>query len=202
MCIISFDKEALNITISNLHPDLELTSPVYFSNGTICHVSPSQKTDIDTVMKYSFETAFKQEDFKGILLYKLQGKYVNRTDNQPNSSTESIESTTTNVYLLAIWDIKNYDHGFHVCLMECVDDFTWDEDKLWALHDQYKYQFPKDYTFNISTWLMNDNTMMKIRHDVTYGSDYKLDIVISEGTEKYNMDKPVEIVPERLVLSL
>jgi hypothetical protein len=37
---------------------------------------------------------------------------------------------------------------------------------------------------------------------VIYGSDYKLDIVIYEGTEQYFMREPVKIDPKRLVLPL
>jgi hypothetical protein len=42
MCTVSFDKEALNITIHNQHPSLELTSPVYFSSGTTYSVPSSR----------------------------------------------------------------------------------------------------------------------------------------------------------------
>jgi hypothetical protein len=71
MLTISFVKEALNITIHNQYPSLELTSPVYFSTGTTCHASPSQKTDIGATVDISFGIDPKQEDFKCALLYKL-----------------------------------------------------------------------------------------------------------------------------------
>jgi hypothetical protein len=43
---------------------------------------------------------------------------------------------------------------------------------------------------------------MNMNLDVTYGSDYKLDIALSEGTKKYGMKEPMKIDPKRLVLSL
>jgi hypothetical protein len=49
---------------------------------------------------------------------------------------------------------------------------------------------------------MHDSTVMKARFDIACGSGYKLDIVISEGTGKYDMRIPMEIDPKRLVLSL
>jgi hypothetical protein len=150
----------------------------------------------------SFGIVFKQKDFEGALLYKLQRKHANITDKHPNSSTASINDTATNVYFLVVWDVKDHNHKFYVCLIECPDDFTWDEDKLWTWYNQYYYQFNKDYELNLITWSMHDNTVMKIRRNVTYGSDYKLDISISEGTGKYNMKRPIKIDPKRLVLSL
>jgi hypothetical protein len=131
MRIISFDVEkVLNITIHNIYPGLELMSPLYCSNDTTCHLSPNQQTDIGTIMKASFRIDPKQKDFKGALLYKLQRKYVNRDDNLPSSSTASIKNTVANVYLLVIWDVKNHSHRFCACLIECTNDFIWDEDKL------------------------------------------------------------------------
>jgi hypothetical protein len=198
---IRFDKEALNITIHNQYPNLELMSPVYCSNGATCHVSPSQKTTVGTTIEASFVTYSKQDYFKGALLYKLQRKYATRTDNQPNNSTASID-TTASMYFLMVWDVKDCNHKFCACLIELTDDFTWDEDRLWALYKEYNYEFYENYKSNIITWLMHGGVVMKTRFDVTYGSDYKLDIVISEGTGKYNMLKPTKIDPKRLVLLL
>jgi hypothetical protein len=198
----SFDKEALNITIHNLYPGLELTSPVYFSSGTTCHVPSSQKKDASNTMIASFGIGFKQKDFEGALLYKLQRRYATRTENQPNNSTAPVEDAVKNVYLLVVWDLKCYFHKFRVCLIECPDEFTWNEDKLWTLYSRYPGQSYKDHKSSIVTWLMHDNTVMKTRFDITYGSDYKLDIIISEGAGKYNMEEPVKINPKKLVLPL
>jgi hypothetical protein len=202
MCTISFDKEALNITIHNLYPGLELTSPVYFGNGTTCHVSPSQQTGIGTKVESSFGIDFKQKDAKGALLHRLQRKHITRIDNQPNSSTVSIEDMATNTYLLVVWDVGNVQHNFYACLIECTNDFTWDEDKLWALYKEYVLQFNENCKSNIITWLMNDSVAMKTKLDVTYGTDYKLDVIIFEGAGKYHMEKLIQIDPKRLVLSL
>jgi hypothetical protein len=174
MPTISFAKEALNITIHNQYPSLELTSPVYFSTGTTYHVSPSQQTNINTIMKASFGIDSKQEDFKCALLYKLQRKHTNRTNNQPNGNAASIEDIATNIHFLVFWNVKDYDHKFCVCLIEFTSDFTWDEDKLWTLYDDYNNRFCEDYKSNVITWSMNDGSVMRTQSEVTYGSDYKL----------------------------
>jgi hypothetical protein len=52
------------------------------------------------------------------------------------------------------------------------------------------------------TWLIYDSAVMRTKLDITYESGYKLDIIISEGAEKYNMEDPIKIDPKRSVLSL
>jgi hypothetical protein len=201
---VSFDKEALNITICNLYPDLKLISPVYFNNRTACHVSPNQQIDTGDTMEASFGIDSERDYLEGALLYKLQRKHVDKTDNQPNNSTVSTKDTTTNTYLLVVWNDgeKWINYRFYVYLIECANDFIWDEDKLWALCKEYEDKFHKNYKDNIITWLMNDGILMKTRFDITYGSDYKLDVIISEGVWGCNMLNPIKIDLERLVLSL
>jgi hypothetical protein len=202
MRTISFTKEALNITIHNQYPGLELTFPVYFSNGTTCHVSPNQQTSTGTTMEASLGIDSTQEDFKCALLYKLLIKYASRTDDQPNSNTASIDDTAANMYLLVVWDVKDYEHRFYVCLIECINDFTWSEDKLWALYCEYNGRLYEDYKSNLITWSMYGGAVMETRLDVAYEPDYKLSIVISEESGKYNMKDPIKVDPKRLVLSL
>jgi hypothetical protein len=202
MRIASFGKEAMNITIHNQYPNLELTSPVYYSNGTTCHVSHSQQVDTGNIMKASFGIGFRQKYFKSVLLCRLQIRYASRAGNQLNSSIASINDTATNVYLLVVLDAGNYDQIFYTYLIECADDFSWDEDKLWMLHRKYNFRVCKNYKSNIITWLMHGSVVMKIRRDVTYGSDYKLNVFITEGAGSYNVESPVKIELKGLVLSL
>jgi hypothetical protein len=197
MYTVSFAKEALNINIHNQYQGLELTSPVYFSNGTTCRVSPSQQTDTGTIMQASFGIAFKQETFEGALLYKLQRKHSNRSDDQPDNSTAPVEDTETGIYLLVLWNVESDYHRFRVCLITCVDEFTWDEDKLWALYKEYSDQVYESYRSSIVTWLMHSNAVMETRFDVKYGSGYKLNIGLSERSERHDMREPVKIDPKR-----
>jgi hypothetical protein len=179
-----------------------LTSLVYFSTGTTQYVSPSQQTDVGTIIETDFGIDSKRRDFRGALLYKLQRGDTTKTGNYPNNSTAFIENTATYIYLLVVWDVRHYDDGFYAFLIECASDFTWDEDKLWALHKEYGDQFCEDYDYSPITWLIHGGVVTKIRRDVTYGSNYKLEIVISEGIEDCDPEKPIQIDPERLVLSL
>jgi hypothetical protein len=201
MCIVSSDK-VLNITIHNQYSGLELISPVYFSDGTTYRVSPSQQTDASNTMVTSFGIDPRRKDFKCVSLYELQRKYVTETDNQSDNSTISIENTATYMYLLVAWVVKDYVHKFCACLIEFTDDFTWDEDKLWTLYEEYNDQFYMDYEPRVITWSMNDDVVVKMKLDVKYGSDYELDIVIFEGAWEGDMKESIKINPKRLVLSL
>jgi hypothetical protein len=151
-------------------------------------------------MNSSFIIDSKQEDLKGALLYKLRRKYT-RTYKRPKSSS-IFEDTEASTHLLVVWNVGTYDYIFFVYLIECTDDSTWDEDKLWTLCKEYDYKFREGYKSSVITWLVHDRAAMKMRFDTTYGSDYKLNIVISEGTSKYNMKRPMQIDLKRLVLSL
>jgi hypothetical protein len=179
-----------------------LTYPIYCSNNAICHVAPSRQTSASNIIEARFGIDPEQYPFNGILIYKLQRKHVNKIDNHPNSNTTSIENTKTNVHLLVAWDVGWNYSTFDVFLIECIDDFAWYEDRLHALYTKYKKQDHQGYKPNIITWLTNDGTVIKMKHDITYGSDYKLNIILSEGTEKYNMKIPMQINQKRLVLPL
>jgi hypothetical protein len=201
MCTVSSEKEALSITIRNLYPSLELASPVHLGISTMYCPPPSQ-TDAGTITEVSFGIDVKQEVFKGALLYKLQKKYATKTDNQPNGSSASIENTATNLHFLVVWDVGNDHRNCHVWLIECTEEFTWDEDKLWALYREYNDQFYKDAKSNIITWSMPGGAVMKTRRDITYEYVSKLDITVSEGAGKYNMLKPIQIDPKRSVIAI
>jgi hypothetical protein len=201
MCVVSIDKKALNITICNQYPDLELTSPSHFSTAKTCHVSPSQQTDDGNMIEASFRIYSWQYHCKGALLYKLQKKYAIKADNQPNDSTTSVENTATNMYLMVAWNVA-CTRRFGVCLIECTNDFTWDANRLCALCKKYYSQLYTYYKPNTITWSMHNGTAMKIRSDITYEPDYKLDIVISEATVNYNTKELMKIYPKRSVLSL
>jgi hypothetical protein len=153
-------------------------------------------------MKACFGIVSMQKAFKGVLLYKLQRKYATRSGDHPNSNTAFVENTATNIYLVVIWGVINGHDEFRIWLRECTDNFTWDEDKLWVFYEKFCFRPSYILYHKQIPWLMRGDTVIKIRHDMTYGSDYKLDIVISEETGKCVMRKSMKIDPERLVLLL
>jgi hypothetical protein len=37
-----------------------------------------------------------------------------------------------------------------------------------------------------------------MKFDITYGPDYKLDIILSKGTGEYNIEEPIKIDPKKV----
>jgi hypothetical protein len=153
-------------------------------------------------MKAIFGIYSKHEDFSGALLYKLKRKHTTEAGDCLSRSAAHIKNTAANMYLSVAWDIKNSDNIFRVCLIECANDFTWNAAKLQALYRKYNSQIHSECRPSIVTWLMHDNTVMKTKLDVIYGSDYKLNLVLSKGARKGNMKRSIQIDPRRLVLLL
>jgi hypothetical protein len=143
-----------------------------------------------------------RSEFKGLLIYKLQRKYIARTDNRFNDSTISIVDTATNLYLLVVWDAECHFRSSRVYLIEYANDFTWNEDELWAFYRDYKHELFMRYRYGTVTWLTNSGAVVRTRLDITHGSDYKLDIILSEGTRKYSMEETIKFGLERLVMPL
>jgi hypothetical protein len=179
-----------------------LESPIYYCKGGTYHVSPSWQIDTGATIKASLKVGYNQQYFEGALLYKLQRKYAIKTDNQSDNRASSIENTATNMCLLVALNAGYFRCNFYVCLMEFTDNFALDEGKLWVLYEKYNHEFYGNYKDNIITWLMDDGTVIETKRDITPGSEYKLDIIISEGIRSYKMERSMEINPKRLVLSL
>jgi hypothetical protein len=196
MCTISFAK-ALHINIRNLYPGLELTFPVYCSYGTAYCIYSSQQTNTENTTEANLGIDFKQKGFRGALLYKLQKKYTTKTDKQPNNRKVFGKGIGTTIDLLVVWKIEDCNHRFGVCLVEHSNFFIRNKDTLWTLYWEYNNRFYKFCKPNIITWSMHNGEMMKTGFDITYGSEYKLDIVMSKGTWEFGIRLPMRVNLER-----
>jgi hypothetical protein len=198
---VSIDN-VLVITIHNQYPGLVLTSPLYFSNGTMCYVSPSQQIGTNDTMHAIFGIDSKQKGSKCALLYKLQRSYINITENQSNSNIASIDDIALDIHLLVILDVKDDYHRFCACLIYSTNDFTWDEDKLWKLCDSCNKQLYWTYEYNVITWIVKNDIRIKTKCYITYGSDHNVDIIMPERALEHSTWKPVQIPKRWLVLLL
>jgi hypothetical protein len=115
----------LNITIHNQYPNLELISPIYYSNGTTCYVFPSQQTDTGNTIGASFGIDFRQKDFKCALLYKMKRKHTERAGNQSDSNTAFIEDTATNMHFLVVCNLGITRRNFYACPIEFTNVLLW-----------------------------------------------------------------------------
>jgi hypothetical protein len=166
----------VKLIIHNQFPGIELVSPLYYSNGAVCCLSPDQRVDVGSTMQAGFNIDLAQEEPIGALMYKLQRKNTDQPDEKAISNEEAICTR-----LVMIW--KVYRSGeFHIVsfLIEHDKDCIWDKDKLIKLVKRRKL-FNIQYTSFEDTWLMHDNTVLMTSLNVTRKEKhYKLEMTISE----------------------
>jgi hypothetical protein len=116
-CTVSLTlNKTMTITVQNEYPDIELVSPVYFCNHGSHYECPVEKTDDIAIMKMSFMLDLDQDDYGGILTYKMQRKINTKSDHPSN---KVIGNALEMVRLLVIWKIKCFRwHKVDLMLVE------------------------------------------------------------------------------------
>jgi hypothetical protein len=171
------------VTILNRCLNIELVSPVYFGNGTVCPRLSSQQIDIGAKVNASFEINAAYDEFEGALLFKLK-----RSSGWSNIATliEVDKKETTNVHILIAWKLKDSRIFLRVVLVEHTKEFTWNEDKLKKLYDK-NCGWLKEHDNTISdAWLVDDNMILKtsFRARVLKGN-FDLSISVSEEEDSH-----------------
>jgi hypothetical protein len=167
-----------NVTINNRCSNIELTSPVYFTKDNTCHTHLPQQVDSKSEIKVKFKAGINQDTFGGVLLYRLQWK----------------EDVSTGTQLLVIWGCKSDNLYSHVRLIEHESTLTWNEDKLKILYDVYNSQYNMDVI--IEKWLLDDNTKLKTKYEISRGG-LEINIIISEEKDMSSHAKPLWIDSEK-----
>jgi hypothetical protein len=148
------------VIIHNQCSNVELVSPVYFGNDTAYLKLSDQQINIGTEVKIRFEIYTTRDEFKGALLFKLQG-YSNSQYDMNTSITEIDKNETKYVQMLVFWGIKDTKLSLYAALTEHAEEFTWSEDALRKLYYENR-DWLKEYDDTISdTWLVNDNMTLK-----------------------------------------
>jgi hypothetical protein len=171
------------VTISNQCLNTKLVSPVYFGNGAVCPKLSGQQIDIGTKMGVCFEISATQDDFEGVLLYKMQIY----SDSQRNMDTLSIRTNKNKAmhfHMLAIWKVKDSRPFVYVVLVEHTNEFTWDEGALKKLYYE-NHGCLKEYNGIVSdTWAMDDNIILRTSFIIrSFERNFELSISISEEEE-------------------
>jgi hypothetical protein len=177
----------VDLMIHNQSPGVELVSPIYAGDATTCCLSPDQRVNVGSMMQTGFNIELDQDKSIGVLMYKLQKKNTDRS----NEKTLFNEDETTCIQFVVIWRVyrsgKSYVYSF---LIEHDKDCIWDRDKLIKLYEQYslidmKYA-PIEYT-----WLISGNSVLMTRVNVTRKSGcYKLEMTIAESSIKDDTLRP------------
>jgi hypothetical protein len=192
------------MTVHNRYPDIELVSSVYYCNCGIYYVYPAEETDNGT-MKIGFRLDLNQDESRGILMYEVQRKGDTVSGHQSSIEpiyAKAIEEASKMTRLLVILKIKHIEKPkLNVMLVEYNNGLVLNEYKLAQL-----YEKANDISFDRDlfeyTWLMCNNTALKIKREVTLATGIELKITISKGSGNQSSIRPMRVDSERQVSSL
>jgi hypothetical protein len=167
----------------------ELVSPLHYSNGATCYLSPNQRVVVGSIMEAGFNTNLNRKKSTGALMYRLEREYTN----QPNKKTISDEDEAMYTQLFIVWEIDSYKE-FWVALDLIKHDksHVWNRDGLMELARRCKL-------FNVyglleRAWSMYDNKALMANLLVTREEEYyKLNMTIYEGSVEDNVRRPLYI---------
>jgi hypothetical protein len=202
MCIVSLTfYKTLDVTVHNRHPNIELTSTVYFCNCGTYYKSPIERTDAGDMMKTNFRFDPDQDEVGGLLMYEAQSKNNAISDHQSSIDTvyaKVIEETLKMTRLLVTWKIKHLEESkVNIMLIEYGNELILNEDRLALLYEKFDTIPPKYCYPHVSTWSLSDSTVLLTTYKVIQKEDVELKVVISKGVkDKYTM-KPLWIDSER-----
>jgi hypothetical protein len=172
------------ISIHNLCSSTELTSPIYFCNGATYRMLFDQQANIGTGVCVCLEIDNTQSTFEGALLYKLQRKTKVESDDRSNVGTTAEKANRNEekcAQMLIGWKMDHCIPRMYVMLIEHVKELTWNEDKLKKLHYENCSQLDNYCDSKSTSWLMDDNTVLKTIFKVTkLDGSFKQSITISE----------------------
>jgi hypothetical protein len=145
---------------------------------------PDQGIDADSVIRSFIEFNSVQNILEGVLVYRIQKKYV--------ESDRLIQDESESAQLLVAWR-GEHAKELHLrsLLVEHDGEFNWDEDKLRWLHQKYWHLLNVQVEPDEGNWQLNDATMLKTKVKAMNGG-YKWDIFISEG-DRCGVGRPLWI---------
>jgi hypothetical protein len=192
------------MTIHNQYPDIKLASQAYFCSRAKRYEYLVNRTDTGTIMKIGFRFELDQDEFGGILMYKMQRKGNTKSGHQSSTDIKVIEEALKMMQLLVTWKVKHLEEPkVNIVLAKHDSDLVLNEDKLAQLYDKINDMPSKEYSWFLeyddifeSTWLVCDNTVMETRYGVNYEEGLELKINISEGVRNLNIIKPMWIDPK------
>jgi hypothetical protein len=165
---------------------IKLVSPMYASDGLICYLSPDHRVDAGSIAQIRFNVDLTQSESVGILMYKLQRKNTEQS-NEDTTSSEEVTCTP----LIMIWNINSFnDFYVYSRVIEQDKGYVWDRDKLMKLAERYSL-FGVQHGPIKDTWLTSDNTALTTSLDAIHEEEcYKLEMTISEASISDNTQKP------------
>jgi hypothetical protein len=169
----------VKLVIHHQCPDIELVSPLYYSEGATCYLPPDQRIDAGSTMKAGFNIGLLQVGALGALIYKLQRKNID----QFNEDGTFSEEESTCIQFVMVWGVQRSGEFYvDTSLMEHDKDVVWYENKLMCIVKKYVLR-SIDYGPVEYTWLISDNMVLTTRMNVPREAKcYKLEVTISKGS--------------------
>jgi hypothetical protein len=186
----------VELIIHHHFPGTELISPICDGHHATCHLQPDRKVNVGSTTQASFNIKPSRKGSFGALMYKLQKK-------NPHQSNHDVifGEKTTHTQLVVIWKADNFSGFLAVTyIIEHDKSYGWSKKKLKRLIRQYKLAAIQ-HVFIEETWLMRDHTVfMTSLNTVHEEKCYKLEMIISEGSMKYDTQRSFYAGPKSSVL--
>jgi hypothetical protein len=148
---------------------------------------PDHKVTTNTMTRASFGRDKTKSKFITALIYKLQRKYHNPTN---QSNRDSAKDTSKSPQLLVVWRV---DDSFmlyvNVIVIKHDDIAAWDEDKLMELCSMYSALYRGDRIVK-DTWLLDDTTVLMTTSEWKEGKQ-TIEVIISERTREDDSMEPL-----------
>jgi hypothetical protein len=181
--------------IHNQCSNIKLTSPVYFSNGTVFPKLHNQQIDAGTKMKAYFEIEATQNKFVGVLLYKLQ-RYSDQT--HTDIFTAKAVTKPTCIQILVTWKMKYPKSFAYIVLLKNIRGLEWNEEKLKKFYNENHDRLKRYSNSTSYKWLIDDKTVLKTTFEVNNSKRVpELNICISEEKKDDYVMRPLWVDVER-----
>jgi hypothetical protein len=199
MCTVSLTfPETMVMIVHNQYPDIKLVSPVYLCNHGTYYTYPVRKTNAGTMMEIEFRSDPDQNKIDGILMYKMQRKRKTRS-NHRSIIDKVIEEASKMMRLLVIWRIEcSGEPKVNIMLIEYNNEFVLNEDRLAQFYEEVN-DIPSGYDLPICTWLVCNNTVLKVEYRLVRKAVLESNIIIYKGAEDKHTMKPIWIDSTRQV---
>jgi hypothetical protein len=175
----------VELVIHHRFPNVELVFSIYTGDIKACYLSPDQNVNVGSVIRAGFDIDPNQEESTGVLMYRLQRKNTEQTDE------------ATYLQLFIIWKV-NSSKEFSVVsnLIEHDKSHVWDRDSLLKLAERYELANVQSKSIE-DTWLMRDNTMLMTWMNITREKCYKLEMILAKTSIKDSARRPQYIHLDR-----
>jgi hypothetical protein len=176
---------AMDVTVHNLSPDIELVSPTCFCNRGIYNEYPVVRRNV-SAMKIGFSFGLDKLP-GGILMYEMQRKASARSNHQSSTDTKTIEDISKMTRLLVAWKIEDTEEPkVYMISVEHDNELILNEDKLAQLYVNVNDQFSERYNPSRHTWLVYDDIVMEATYNVVQKEGLALEIAVSKGVKDWN----------------